>query len=187
MTNFVGWISDLARTHTRALAAVAVREGLSRIEAVDAVQEAFLTLLSLRQARELSYDDDGAFRLMAVIVRNAARNMRRRRHRAAPHDSLDTAAVLPDGSPSVETLLAAAEAHVALLGCVQQLAEVQQRVLTLRILEELTPDATATILGLRANHVAVLLHRAKDALIECLERGNEVPDTKGCRPEPLSS
>jgi RNA polymerase sigma-70 factor (ECF subfamily) len=160
---------------------------LNRLEAVDAVQEAFLTLLSLRQARELSCDDDGAFRLMAVIVRNAARNMRRRRHRSSQHDSLDAAATLPDSGPSVETLLAAAEAHVALLGCVQQLAEVQQRVITLRILEELTPDAAATILGLRSNHVAVLLHRAKDALIECLERGDDTPDTTGCRPEPLSS
>jgi RNA polymerase sigma-70 factor (ECF subfamily) len=187
MTNFVGWISDLARTHTRALAGVAVQEGLSRLEAVDAVQEAFLTLLSLRQARELSCDDDGAFRLMAVIVRNAARNMRRRRHRALLHEPLDVAGALPDAGPSVEALLAATEAHVALLGCVQQLAEVQQRVLTLRILEELTPDATASILGLRSNHVGVLLHRAKVALIECLERGNETPDVTGYRPDSLSS
>ena len=46
-----------------------------------AVQEAFTTLLGLPQVRELSLDDEGAARLMAVLVRNAARNMRRRRHR----------------------------------------------------------------------------------------------------------
>jgi hypothetical protein len=72
-TNFVGWVSTLARTHGRPLALAAVQEGLSRVEAIDAVQEAFVTLLSLPQARELSLDDEGAARLMGVLVRNAAR------------------------------------------------------------------------------------------------------------------
>ncbi|HEY3255579.1 MAG TPA: sigma-70 family RNA polymerase sigma factor [Polyangiaceae bacterium] len=170
VTNFVGWVSDLARTHTRSLAAVAVREGLTRVEAVDAVQEAFLTLLALPQARELSQDDEGAARLMAVIVRNAARNMRRRRHRAHPHETLDDAREVADDLPSVEALLAEAEEHVAFLGCVKQLADIQRRVVTLRVLEELTPADTAATLGLTAGNVAVLLHRAKAALADCIEQ-----------------
>ena len=94
-TNFVGWISTLARTHARSLAAGAVREGLTRVDAIDAVQEAFTTLLGLPQARELSLDDEGAARLMAVLVRNAARNMRRRRYRSSSHESLGRATELP--------------------------------------------------------------------------------------------
>jgi RNA polymerase sigma-70 factor (ECF subfamily) len=72
----------------------------------------------------------------------------------------------------VEAVLAAAEDHVALLGCVNQLAEIQRRVVTLRLLEELTPSDTASELGLSSGNVGVLLHRAKLALIECMERGS---------------
>jgi RNA polymerase sigma-70 factor (ECF subfamily) len=166
--NFVGWISDLARTHTRPLVAVAVREGLTRVEAVDAIQEAFVTLLSMPQGRELSLDDDGAGRLMAVLIRNAARNMRRRRHRSLPHESLDDVEITAR-LPSVEELLVAAEKHVTFAGCVNKLGDVQRRVVTMRLLEELTPQETAESLGLTSGHVAVLLFRAKNALIECLE------------------
>jgi RNA polymerase sigma-70 factor, ECF subfamily len=170
-TNFVGWVSTLARRHARPLAAVAVREGLHEIDAIDAVQEAFSTLLALPQARELSMDDEGALRLMAVLVRNAARNMRRRHHRARPHTEIDAIADLPSDDPSVEALLAAAERHVALAGCVNQLGNVQRHVLTLRVLDELSPADTASQLGLAPGNVAVLLHRAKLSLLECLELG----------------
>jgi RNA polymerase sigma-70 factor, ECF subfamily len=169
-TNFVGWVSTLAGTHARSLAAVAVREGLTRFEAIDAVQEAFSTLLGLPQARELSLDDEGAARLMAVLVRNAARNIRRRHHRARSHEPLG-AMDIPTDDPSVDALLAAAEEHVALLGCVSQLSEVQRLVLTMRALHELSPDEVARSLGLTKGHIAVLLHRAKRALIDCMERG----------------
>ena len=170
-TNFIGWVSLLARQHARPLAAVAVREGLHDVDAVDAVQEAFSTLLALPQARELSMDDDGALRLMAVLVRNAARNMRRRHHRARPHAALAAIADLPSDLPSVEALLAAAEEHVALAGCVNQLANIQRHVLTMRVLEELSPADTASQLGLATGNVAVLLHRAKLSLVKCLELG----------------
>ena len=74
--------------------------------------------------------------------------------------------------PSVDALIAEAEAHVAFLGCVKQLGDVQRRVLTMRVLEELTPQDTAATLGLTSRHVAVLLHRAKAELLDCLERGS---------------
>ena len=170
-TNFVGWISTLARTHARSLAAGAVREGLTRIDAIDAVQEAFTTLLRLPQARELSLDDDGAARLMAVLVRNAARNMRRRRHRSRTHEPLEGAMEVPAEAMSVEALLVTAEEHVALLGCVSQLARIQRLVVKMRILEELSPEEVARSLGLTRGHIGVLLHRAKHALLECIERG----------------
>jgi RNA polymerase sigma-70 factor (ECF subfamily) len=170
-TNFVGWISTLARTHARSLAAGAVREGLTRVEAIDAVQEAFTTLLGLPQARELSLDDEGASRLMAVLVRNAARNMRRRRHRSSAHEPIGSASEVPSDAPGVDALVAAAEDHVALLGCVSQLAEIQRLVLSMRVLEELSPQEVAATLGLTPGHVAVLLYRAKRAVIECIERG----------------
>ena len=170
-TNFVGWVSTLARTHARSLAAAAAREGLTRTDAIDAVQEAFETLLTLPQARELSGDDEGAARLMAVLVRNAARNMRRRRHRSMEHLPLEEGMEVPADSPSVDELVRAAEEHVALLGCVSQLARIQRGVLSMRVLEELSPDEVARTLGLSRGNIAVLLHRAKRALADCIERG----------------
>lgn len=170
-TNFVGWVSTLARTHARPLAATAVREGLTRVDAIDAVQEAFTTLLGLPQARELSLDDEGAARLMGALVRNAARNIRRRRLRRQADEPLESGTDVAADEPSVEALIAAAEEHVALLGCVNQLAEIQRLVVKMRVLGELSPEEVARTLGLTRGHVGVLLHRAKHALVECLERG----------------
>lgn len=170
-SNFTAWVSNLAKVHTRALAALAVREGLSRVDAVDAVQEAFSTLLSLPQARELSLDQEGAERLMSVIVRNAARNMRRRHHRRRTHEGLDEEDFAND-LPDVDALIDAAERHVALLGCVGQLGRIQRHVITLRLLEELSPEDTARELGLTSGNVAVLLHRAKKAVHDCIEFGS---------------
>lgn len=174
-TNFLGWVSTLARRHTRGLAAVAVREGLTHTDAIDAVQEAFVTLLSLPQARELSLDDENASHLMTTLVRNAARNMRRRHHRVRPHDELGVGHEIPTITPSVDALLASAEEHMALLGCVAKLGEVQRYVVSLRALEELSAKATAAELGLTPGNVGVLLHRAKSALLDCLAREGEPP------------
>ncbi|MCA9526106.1 MAG: sigma-70 family RNA polymerase sigma factor [Myxococcales bacterium] len=164
---FTGWVDGLARTHTRRLAGVAVQQGLTGEEALDAVQEAFATFLGLPQARTLVEADDDAFALLAVIVRNAARNARRRHHRARPHAPVEDAPLL-DGGPSVEALIAAAEAHVTLLGCVQRLGEIQRNVVQLRCMDELSGGETAAALGLTPGHVAVLLLRARNALRLCM-------------------
>jgi RNA polymerase sigma-70 factor (ECF subfamily) len=115
-------------------------------------------------------DGDGAAHLMTVLVRNAARSMRRRHHRARAHEPLDGITEPSADSPNVDSLVASAEEHIALLGCVNQLAEIQRRVVTLRMLDEVTPSDTASSLGLTAGHIGVLLHRAKRELTECLER-----------------
>ena len=56
---FVDWVSQLARTYSRALTSIAQSEGLSADDAVDAVQEAFHTFLALKQARALFERDEG--------------------------------------------------------------------------------------------------------------------------------
>lgn len=166
---FTGWVDELARNHARRLAGVAARQGLSGDDALDAVQEAFATFLGLPQARSLVQADEEAFILLAVIVRNAARNARRRHHRSRPHLPVDDAAMVDDGV-SVDVLIDQAEAHVTLLGCVNRLGEVQRHVVTLRCMDELSGRETADALGLTAGHVAVLLQRARGALRACMGR-----------------
>jgi RNA polymerase sigma-70 factor (ECF subfamily) len=168
-TNFLGWVSELARTHTRELARVAQGEGLLQEDALDAVQEAFHTFLGMSQARALAGAPEEAVQLMAVLVRNGARNMRRRHHRSHPHVDLEAIEEATPDEPSTEQLLARSEEHVALLGCVRRLSQVQRRVVTLRMLEELAPEVVAAELELTPGHVAVLLHRAKHQLRLCLE------------------
>jgi RNA polymerase sigma-70 factor (ECF subfamily) len=162
------WVSELARIHTRRLASAARKEGLGPEDALDAVQEALQTFLLLPEARALVDQPSGATAVLAVLVRNAARNMRRRHHRALPHEPLEDKADLAADRISVDDAIERAEQHVRLLGCVNRLGEVQRQVVRLRMLEELSGLETAKQLGVAPGRVAVLLHRAKRALLECM-------------------
>jgi DNA-directed RNA polymerase specialized sigma24 family protein len=82
--SFVRWVSEIARVHSRGLAAAARIKGLGPEDALDAVQEAFQTFLLLPQARSLVEEPRASATLLGALVRNAARNMRRRHHRALP-------------------------------------------------------------------------------------------------------
>jgi len=165
---FVSWVSDLARQHTRALSGIARAEGLAPEDALDAVQEAFQTFLTLPEARTLVGQEQDSRRLLSAIVRNAARNMRRRAFRRLPHDGLQDRPEIADDVPGVDDLLARAEDGLRLLGCVSKLSDVQQRVVRLRMLEELSGDDVARELGLRPDYVATLLYRAKKELFRCI-------------------
>jgi RNA polymerase sigma-70 factor (ECF subfamily) len=164
---FIGWVSDLARQHTRPLSAVARAEGLSSDDALDAVQEAFQTFLDLPAARTLVGDEQQSRRLLSAIVRNAARNMRRRAFRRLPHEELADAEIADD-VPGVDELLSRADEELRLMGCVSRLSDIQQRVVRLRMLEEVSGTDVARELRLRADHVATLLYRAKKELFRCV-------------------
>src|SRR5262249_45454134 len=104
---------------------------------------------------------------LAGIVRNVARNRRRRHFHARPHDDVD-AEPLAAETPSAELAIARAEDHVRLRMCVAELCEIQKAVVTLRMLEEKPGEDVARALGITPGHVAVLLHRAKAALRACM-------------------
>jgi RNA polymerase sigma factor (sigma-70 family) len=167
-SGFIGWVSDLARAHSRALAGVARAEGLSADDALDAVQEAFTTFLDLPEAHSLVGREQDSRRLLSAVVRNAARNMRRRAFRRLPHDALADRPEIADDVPGVDELLARAEDELKLMGCVSKLSDLHQRVVRLRMLEELSGDDVARELGVRPDHVATMLYRAKKELLRCV-------------------
>ena len=167
-SSFIGWVSDLARLHSRPLSAIAMAEGLSADDALDAVQEAFVTFLALPAAQTLVGDEQQSRRLLAAVVRNAARNMRRRAFRRLPHEEIADRVEIADDVPGVDELLARAEDELRLMGCVSKLSDIQQRVVRLRMLEQLSGDDVARELGVRADHVATLLYRAKKELFRCV-------------------
>jgi RNA polymerase sigma-70 factor, ECF subfamily len=166
---FLAWVSRLVHDHRGSLARVARAEGLSPEDAFDAVQEAFHNFLTLPQAPNLVDEPDQSRKLLTALTRNVARNRRRLHAVARPHDS-DPVALdrLPAGSASVEEAIEAAEQHLRLAGCLGTLAEVQRSVVTLRMLDEVPGEDVARLLGISAGHVAVLLHRAKASLLQCM-------------------
>lgn len=162
----LGKISLLVRDQRAALAALARSEGLAPEDAVDCVQEGLMTLLTTARRDALPADEAEWGPLLAGMVRNAARNGRRRHFRARPHDDIDAH---PIAAASVaDELLARAEEHVRLRACVDELCEIQKAVVTLRMLEEKPGEDVARALGISPGHVAVLLHRAKASLRACL-------------------
>jgi RNA polymerase sigma-70 factor (ECF subfamily) len=161
-------VTRLVREHRSRLAAVARHEGLAGEDAFDAAQEAFTAFLILPRAQELE-GSDWAEHTLVALVRNIARNARRLHAHARPHVS-DGEAVdgLADAAPAADQRLADAEDRGRLARCVGRLADVQRAVVTLRMLEDRPGEDVARELGIKPGHVAVLLHRAKQSLHQCM-------------------
>ena len=163
-------LSRVATGQRAGLAAVARREGLTPEEAIDCVQDALCTLLDLIQSGQIEPAGDPGV-VMVTIVRNAARNQRRRHFRSRPHLEVGTRELADEHLVLQEDLLSRAEETVRLRACVAQLCDIQRAVVTLRLLEERPGEDVAGLLGVSKNHVAVLLHRAKSALRDCMSQG----------------
>jgi RNA polymerase sigma-70 factor (ECF subfamily) len=165
---FLGWVGELVHRHRAELAAVARGEGMTPEDALDAVQDAFQTFLTLPAAHPLR-DAGEARRLLVTLTRNVARNRRRLHARAKPHcGDPELLAALPAAHAQADELIAAAEQRIRLHRCVQTLAEVQRAVVTLRMLDDVPGEDVAAALGVTPGHVAVLLHRAKINLVTCM-------------------
>ena len=166
---FLEWVTRLSHTHRARLYRLARREGLRGEDAVDCVQDAFQTFLLLPQARQLVESNDDSIKLLSVLVRNHARNRRRRHEVARPHDSDDQSlALLAADALPVDELIAQAQDFALMVGCLDHLGKLQRAVVSLRMLDEVAGEDVATMLGLPASHVAVLLHRAKQNLRTCM-------------------
>jgi RNA polymerase sigma-70 factor (ECF subfamily) len=153
-----------------ALLAVARHEGVSAEEALEVVQDALC--MWLRSERDGALPAAPAARAATAftMVRNAARNARRRHHRSKPHQPVNDDGVdaLAGDDPNPEALLAQAEETVRLRTCVASLCAVQRAVITLRLLEERSGEDVAETLGVSRGHVDVLVHRAKASLRACM-------------------
>jgi RNA polymerase sigma-70 factor, ECF subfamily len=144
-------------SYARRLVAIAAREGVAPADRLDVVHDAVLVLLG----RPDLPDDT-----LTAIVRNAARNHRRRHHRARPHVPIGDVVLADANTP--ESAVERATAATQLACCMAELGEAHRHVVRLRLLEELSSAEAARALGLSAGHVAVLLHRARKQLAECM-------------------
>ena len=156
-----------AQSQRGALAAVARSEGLTPEDAVDCVQEGLCTLIDLARAGQLDAGRDPA-PVLSTIVRNAARNHRRRHFRSRPHDEIDALDLADRDGAFPDELVVRAVEQLRLRACVAELCEIQRAVVTLRMLDERPGEDVAQLLGITKNHAAVLLHRAKSSLRACM-------------------
>ncbi len=180
--SFHGWVTALVHQHRARLVRVVRREGVRADDALDSVQETFLSFLNLPQARQLVGRPDDSARMLIVLARNIARNRRRRHDYARPH-STDDAAIdgLASDAVSADEVIAAAEQHAMTLGCIATLNEVQRAVVNLRLVDEVPGENVARQLGTTPAHVAVLLFRAKRYLQRCVETAETAPAPRRSR------
>src|SRR5271169_4863689 len=146
--SFYGWVTLLVHRHRARLARVVRREGVRADDALDCVQEAFLSFLGLPQARLLVGLPDDSARLLIILARNIARNRRRRHDYARPHlvDDAIGEGLVSDAA-SADEVIALAEQHAMTLGCLATLNEVQRAVVRLRLVDEVPGENVARQLG----------------------------------------
>lgn len=134
-----------------------VEPSLSHQEAEELVQESFITLFHTASR----YEEQG--RLRSWIFRiglNKARSWRRRtlfRRLLGRQQPRLSAGVAPESSGPDQR----AEARLALARCMDRLSSSQREVLVLRVIEGLSQQDTAELLGISENAVATRLHRAR--------------------------
>ena len=171
---FFGWVTQLVHAHRARLSRLVVREGVRADDALDCVQEAFLSFLQLPQARLLVGSSEESARLLSTLARNIARNRRRRHDYAKPHvveeEILQNLAA--DALSSDEVVIQA-EQHALALGCLVTLNEVQKAVVNLRLVDDVPGEDVALQLGMTPEHVGVLLFRARQRLQRCITDYNE--------------
>ncbi len=185
--SFFGWVTHLVHAHRARLARVVQREGVRASDALDCVQEAFATFLTLPQARLLVDMPEDSAKLLSILARNIARNRRRRHDYAKPHVAdAELDAELPAHTASADEVVAHAEEHALALGCIVTLNEVQRAVVNLRLIDEVPGEDVARQLGTTASHVAVLLFRAKQRLQRCITSGEPSTSARPGRRHPAT-
>lgn len=157
-------LTELVRSERAALVAVARREGLGPEEALECVQDALCAFVHRDRA-----PSEHALATLKTMTRNAARNLRRRHHRALPHEAIDDERHASDALLRADDRIAQRQELVRLRVCMAELCSRHRAVITLRLLDERSGEDVAAELGLTRAHVDVLVHRAKAALRVCME------------------
>jgi RNA polymerase sigma-70 factor (ECF subfamily) len=161
----------LVRTHTAALLRTARRFLRSEEDARDAVQDAFVS--AFRSIAGFEENSQLSTWLHRILINCSL--MKLRRLRSHPEESIE--AYLPrfqdDGhqpepsvhwGESVETMLQRSEMREIVRSSIDRLPDTYRDILLLRDIEELTPEETASALGITRNAVKVRLYRARQAL-----------------------
>lgn len=164
---FFSWVSALVHVHRERLLAYARRKGLGAEDALDAVQDSFVSFLRLPEARSIAHEGDDALKLLTVIVRHNAQNQLSKRRRRGRAQALVEAEAAQRDDESSEVLITRAEELARVKGCILRMAHLQRQVVMLSLLDEQPQDQVAQVLGISGGYVRVLLHRAREHVRHC--------------------
>lgn len=159
-------LEGLLRGRRASLVAIARREGLGPEDALEAVQDALCTFVALARP---GLDAEHALASLRTMIRNAARNARRRHHRLRVHEPVEPTNEPIDDAAAPDERVLEAERVARLRYCVSELRAPQREALLLRFLDERSGEDVAAQLGLGRAYVDVLVHRARTAVRACLE------------------
>jgi len=158
---------DLIRPYERQVFLAGFAMLANEAEAEDAAQEAVLK--AFRNLKSFRGESKFSTWLLSIAI-NEARS-RLRKSRRTPAESLDekldsregdfTPALLTDWREIPSETLERAELRATLQSAVETLPPIYREVFTLRDLDELNVEDTASVLGVSANVVKVRLHRAR--------------------------
>jgi RNA polymerase sigma-70 factor, ECF subfamily len=129
-------------------------------DAADCVQETFVAAVKIARQEPV--------RTLPALLRRVGNTQAlcilRKRLRRQKHHEVAAMLDIPDTAPSPVDRAQASEAVGALRAALARLPAQQAAVFSLRFLENLSYEQIAEALGLNANAVGVLLHRAKGDL-----------------------
>ncbi len=164
---FLAWVAQLVHIHRQRLLAYARKRGLDADDALDAVQESFVSFLKFPEARAMAREGDDALKLLTVLLRHNVQNVRRkatRRRQARVAFDIES---LDSGSEDSVTIIARAEELARVRGCILRMARLQRQVVLLSILDEQPREQVAETLGISEGYLRVLLHRARAHVRNC--------------------
>ncbi|MGA9521640.1 MAG: sigma-70 family RNA polymerase sigma factor [Myxococcaceae bacterium] len=164
---FLPWVAMLVHAHRERLLAFARRRGLDVEEALDAVQDSFISFLQLPQARAIAREPEEALKFLSVILRHNVMNRQRKVARHARAALLLEAQAATADVESSESLVARAEELARVNGCILRMARLQRSVIMLSLLDEQPREEVARTLGVSPGYVRVLLHRAREHVRSC--------------------
>jgi RNA polymerase sigma-70 factor (ECF subfamily) len=136
-------------------------------DAEDAVQEAFLRVLRHRDT--LGEVRDHRVWLIRIVWNIVLDRKRRAKTRPETDDVAELARVLPADGLSAEERAVAAQHHVHVLTCVEQLPAKEREVLMLSAFEELSSVEIASVLGITESSVRSRLFRARNLMADLLQ------------------
>lgn len=178
---FLTWVGTQVHRHREELLRYARRRGLAAEDALDAVQDTFVTFLGLPDAKrlaELASDDGGdVIRLLTVLLRNHVANRRRKRDRHADGLERLERERAGDLDESSADLIARAEQFARVQGCILLMVRLQRAVIELALIDDESHEAIAARLGITVANARVLLHRARRHVQSCTfaEHGQLAP------------
>jgi RNA polymerase sigma factor (sigma-70 family) len=164
---FFSWVAELVHAHRRTLLGYAKRRGCDAEDALDAVQDSFVSFLKLPEARQIANVEEDSLKLLTVILRHNLQNRGRLSGRRARLLAMVELTETDTATATSEVLITQAEELGRVRGCIALLTQLQRQVVMLSLLDEQPREQVAQLLGISEGYVRVLLHRAREHIRSC--------------------